>query len=165
MIVKGTQSTERGAAMVEAALTMLTLLILMFAILEAARMLNIQQTLANAAREGARFSVLPAAASPLPSDTLPTVSDVQARVQGYLNAAGLNGATATVGVLQCCDPTPNSCTAATGPPTAPDCPTGQFHYSRVTVTVPYNVMSISMFGFLQVNLQGQATMRNETNVK
>ena len=153
--------------MVEAALTMLTLLILIFAIFEAARLLNIQQTLANAAREGARYSVLPLAASgtpPASTDTLPSVAAVQARVQNYLNAAGVSGATPTIVVQQCCDPTFNSCPAASGTATVPTCSTpGQFHYSRVTVTVPYNVVSISMFGILSMNLQGQATMRNETN--
>jgi hypothetical protein len=155
-------NSERGAAMVEAALTLLTLLILMFAIFEAGRMLNIQQTLTNGAREGARFSVLPAAASgtpPVPSDTLPTVPAVQARVQTYLSAAGLNGATATIDVLQCCDPTANDCSDQ------PPCDTGEFHYSRVKITVSYKILSNSMFGLVEVDLQGQATMRNETNLK
>jgi Flp pilus assembly protein TadG len=168
MSVKGIESSERGAAMVEAAVTMLTLLVLLFGIFEAGRVLNIQQTLTNAAREGARFSVLPAAASgtpPVPSDTLPSADTVQTRVQSYLNAAGLNGATATVTVSQCCDPTFNACSNPAPSPTLPTCPSGQFHYSRVTVTVPYNVLSISMFGVLRMDLQGQATMRNETNLK
>jgi Flp pilus assembly protein TadG len=171
MRIKGSESSQRGAAVLEATLTMLTLLILIFAIFEAARILNIQQTLANAAREGARFSVLPAAASgtpPLPSDTLPTAAAVQTRVQNYLNAAGLNGATAQIDVFQCCDPTTANCTTsstATGTATVPTCPSGQFHYSRVKVTVPYNVLSVSMFGALQMNLRGQATMRNETNLQ
>ena len=166
MKVTRKENSHRGAAMVEAALTMLTLLVLMFAIFESGRVMNIQQTLTNAAREGARFSVLPAAASGSPLayyDDLPSVSAVQARVQEYLNAAGLNGATATVGVLQCCDPTFNACANQAPSPTLPTCPAGQFHYSRVTVTVPYNVLTISMFGVLQMNMQGQATMRNETN--
>jgi Flp pilus assembly protein TadG len=133
--------------MVEAALTLLTLLVLMFAVFEAGRMLNIQQTLTNAAREGARISVLPAAASGSPptySDTLPSTTAVQARVQDFLSASGLNGATANVSVVQ-------------------DHTVGSTVYSRVTVTVPYRVLSISMFSLLEVNLQGQAMMRNETN--
>lgn len=146
---KATRSSERGAAMVEAALTMLTLLVLLFSIFEAGRLLNIQQTLTNAAREGARLSVLPAAATgspPVPSDTLPSTSTVQARVQDFLNASGLNGATATINVDQ----------AYT---------VGSTIYSRVTVIVPYRIVSISMFSMLEVNLQGQAMMRNETNLE
>jgi Flp pilus assembly protein TadG len=163
MKVKRRKSSERGAAMVEAALTMLTLLILLFAILEAGRMLNIQQTLTNAAREGARLSVLPAWGG---TDTLPSTGTVQTRVQSFLDASGLNGSTATVSVNQCCDPSfpsPNSCSAPTGTP--PTCPAGSIQYSRVTVTVPYKVVSISMFSLLEVTLQGKATMRNETNLK
>ena len=135
--------------MVEAALTMLTLLVLLFAIFEAGRLLNIQQTLTNAAREGARLSVLPAAATgspPVPSDTLPSAGTVQARVQDFLNASGLNGASATINVDQ----------AYT---------VGSTVYSRVTVTVPYRIVSISMFSMLEVNLRGQAMMRNETNLQ
>ena len=143
MKVKGTDNSQRGSAMVEAALTMLTLFILLFAILEAGRMLNIQQTLTNAAREGARLSVLPAWGG---TDTLPSTGVVQTRVQSFLNASGLNGASATVAVN-------NNHTV------------GTTNYSLVTVTVPYKVLSISMFSLLEVNLQGQAMMRNETNLQ
>ena len=163
MKFKGTESSQRGSAMVEAALTLLTLLVLLFGIFEAGRMLNIQQTLTNAAREGARLSVLPAAATGSPptySDTLPSTSVVQARVQDFLNASGLNGSTATVTVDQCCDPSSTTC-----PPPTPKCPVGSTQYSRVTVIVPYKVVSISMFSFLEVNLRGQATLRNETNIQ
>ena len=141
------ENSERGAAMVEAALTLLTLLILMFAIFEAGRMLNIQQTLTNAAREGARLSVLPAWGG---TSTLPSTTVVQARVQSFLNAAGLNGASANITVVN------NHC---------PGCPTTPTVYSLVTVTVPYRVLSISMFSLLEVNLEGQAMMRNETNTE
>ena len=143
MKVKRTDSSELGSAMVEAALTMLTLLVLMFAIFEAGRMLNIQQTLTNAAREGARLSVLPAWGG---TSTLPSSAVVQTRVESFLNAAGLNGATATVTVDN-------------------DHTVGTTKFSLVTVTVPYQVMSISMFSLLEVNLQGQAMMRNETNTQ
>ena len=150
MKVKSTNGSERGSALLEAAVTMLTLLVIVFAIFEAGRMLNIQQTLTNAAREGARLSVLPAAGTGgVPTDTLPSVGTVQARVQSFLSAAGINGATATVNVDQ------------SYPAGAP----AGAVYSRVTVTVPYKIVSISMFKLLQVNLQGQAKMRNETNTQ
>ena len=155
MRFKGTESSQRGAAMVEAALTMLTLLVLLFAIFEAGRMLNIQQTLANAAREGARVSVLPAAATgtpPVPSDTLPTAAQVRLRVRTFLDAAGLNGAVV---------PDSDILVDQAYTPVA-----GSTIFSRVTVKVPYKVLSISMFNVLpNLKLQGQATMRNETNLK
>ena len=140
---KSTQSSERGSAIVEAALTMLTLLILILAIFEAGRLLNIQQTLTNAAREGARLSVLPLQGG---TDTLPSTGVVQTRVQTFLDASGLNGSSATIAV-------DNAHTE------------GSIKYSLVTVTVPYKVVSISMFGLLEVNLRGQAMMRNETNLQ
>jgi len=163
MKVRGKEDSERGSAMLEAALTMLTLLVLLFAIFEAGRILNIQQTLTNAAREGARLSVLPLQGG---TDTLPSTGVVQARVQSFLNASGLNGSSATVAVDQCCDvsfPSAGACTAPSGTP--PTCPAGSIQYSRVTVSVPYKVISISMFSLLEVTLQGRAVMRNETNLQ
>lgn len=137
------KTQERGAAFVEAAMTSLMLTVIMFAIFEAGRLINIQQTLTNAAREGARLSVLPAWGG---TDTLPTTTAVQARVQTFLDAAGLNGATATVTVVN-------------------DHTVGATKYSLVTVTVPYKILTVSMFGLLQVNLRGQSMMRNETNLQ
>ena len=156
------RSSEAGAALVEGALTLLTLLILLFGVMEAGRMINIQHTLTNAAREGARFSVLPAQSTGgVPTDALPGIPAVQAKVQGYLDANGMNGATAIIDVNQaCCDITPGStlqcqtCVAATSQ-----------YYSLVTVRVPYKIVSISMFSFMEVNMRGQAAMRNETNLK
>lgn len=135
--------SESGAAFVEAAATMLMLMILLLGIFEAGRMINIQHTLTNGAREGARLSVLPAWGG---TDTLPSTAVVQARVQTFLDASGLNGQSATIAV-------DNNHTV------------GTTKYSLVTVTVPYRVLSISMFGLLEVNLRGQAMMRNETNVQ
>jgi Flp pilus assembly protein TadG len=161
-----TQRSESGAALLEATLTMLTLLLLLFGIFEAGRIINIQHTLTNAAREGARFAALPLQSSgtpPTPTDTLPSTGAVQARVQGYLDAAGLNGATATIILERCCDPTDTTCTDTFTPP---NCATATaFHYSRVRVTVPYKLLSTSFFGILQFTMQGQATMRDETNNK
>jgi Flp pilus assembly protein TadG len=133
--------------MVEAALTMLTLLVLIFAIFEAGRMLNIQQTITNAAREGARISVLPLQGG---TDTLAPEATVRTRVRSFLDAAGLNGAVVPDGNIVV-DQAYN--------------PGGTTVFSRVTVTVPYRVLSISMFSLLEVNLQGQAMMRNETNIQ
>jgi Flp pilus assembly protein TadG len=145
-----TRTNERGSALVEAALTMLGFLVIIFAIFETGRMMSIQQTITNAAREGARLSVLPAAATGgVYTDTLPSTTAVQDRVQTFLNASGLNGAAATVNVNQAYQPD------GAGTP----------FYALVTVTVPYRVVSISMFSLLEVNLRGQAKMRNETNLE
>ncbi|MFY9611134.1 MAG: TadE family protein [Blastocatellia bacterium] len=135
-------TNERGSAIVEAAVTLLGFLIIIFGIFEAGRMISIQQTLTNAAREGARLAVLPEWGG---TDILPSDTAIEARVQTFLSASGMNGATATVVVD---DVTVNSTVA-----------------KRVTVTAPYRVLTISMFSFLQVNLRGRAMMRDETNLQ
>jgi Flp pilus assembly protein TadG len=139
---KTTRSSERGAVMVEAALTMLMFLVILFAIMEAGRIFNIQQTLNNAAREGARLSVAPLSQT----NTLATQDQVTQRVQTFLQASGLNGASATITIDQA---------HAIG--------SGSTVGTLVTVTVPYNVLTVSIFSTLQVNLRGQALMRNETS--
>jgi Flp pilus assembly protein TadG len=139
---QATRSSERGAVMVEAALTMLMFLVILFAIMEAGRIFNIQQTLNNAAREGARLSVAPLSQT----NTLATQDQVTQRVQTFLQASGLNGATATITVDQA---------HAIG--------SGSTVGTLVTVRVPYNVLTTSIFSTLQVNLRGQALMRNETS--
>ena len=64
---------ERGTAVVEAALTMLGFLVLLLGIFEAGRLLNIQQVLTDASREGAKLAVLPLSGT----STLPTVGEIE----------------------------------------------------------------------------------------
>jgi Flp pilus assembly protein TadG len=158
MRVELAESGERGAAFVEAAVIMLLLLIILFGIFEAGRMVNIQQTLTNAAREGARLSVLPLQGG---TDILAPPATVRSRVRTFLDASGLNGAvvpdTDIVIVQPCCyDPATDTCVS---------CTTGDTRYAQVTIEVPYKILSISMFSFLQVTLRGRAIMRNETNIQ
>ena len=152
------RSTETGAALVEGVLMLLTTLILLFAVFEAGRILNIQHTLTNAAREGARFSVLPLQSSGgVPTDTLPGTAAVQAKVQAYLDANGMGGATATIDVDQgCCDITSGGCQT---------CVSSSQKYSLVTVTVPYTIVSLSIFNVGTFSLRGKAAMRNEINLQ
>jgi len=129
----------KGTVLVEAALTLLTLFVCLFAIMEAGRFFQIQQTLTNAAREGARFAVTPLSQT----STLPTLGEVQARVQPFLNSANITGATVAV-APEACSPAPTQCT-------------------RVTVTAPYQLITLSMFSSLSMTLRGEALMRNETS--
>ena len=159
MRITGKESSQRGAAVLEATLTILTLLILLMAIFEAARLINIQHTLTNAAREGARLSVLPLQGG---TDTLAPEALVRSRVRSFLNASGVNGASVPDGNIvlnqACCyDPVTDTCITCASPST--------IRYSRVTVTVPYKLISISIFSFMEVNIRGQAMMRNETNIQ
>jgi hypothetical protein len=69
----------------------------------------------------------------------------------------MGGATATILVDQaCCDITSGGCQT---------CGATSQRYSLVTVTVPYQILSISMFGVFDLNLRGKAAMRNETNLQ
>jgi len=129
-----------GQVMVEAAITMLLLFVFVFAIFEAGRLIQTQQALTYAARAGARRSVAPL------TKTLPgtLATDVEAVVNYWLATAHLTGA--TIAVDQ----------AYTIPPAATT-------YTRVTVTYQYSVMTLSMFGMLNIPLTGQSLMRNETS--
>ena len=83
---------ERGATLVEAALTILLFFTLIFSILEFGRAYNVYQLATNAAREGSRFSV-----APFPgTSTLPTAGDVQTHVRDFLASANVSGASVTV---------------------------------------------------------------------
>lgn len=137
-------SRQKGTAVVEAALTLLTFFTVLFGIMEAARFVSVQQAVSSAAREGARFSVAPLRGT----SALPTDAEIQAQVNQFLNAAAIAGATVTIQrpiVI----------------------PTGAFpvltEFTLVQVQVPYQVISLAMFGNLQVTLRGEALMRNETS--
>ena len=131
-----------GKAMVEGALVLLLLFVFLFAVFEVGRLIQVQQALTDAAREGARRSIAPLTQTSI----LPTPADVTSVVEGYLEAASLDKNLATITVDQ-------SVTLA-GSTT---------QYSRVTVTYPYQVMTIRMFGMLNMNLTGSSLMRNETS--
>lgn len=73
---------RRGAAVVEAALTLPILFLVMFAGWEFARMNVIRNSMDNAAYEAARESMLPGT----------SVAAIKARGQAVLDAVGVNGA-------------------------------------------------------------------------
>ena len=70
---------ERGAALLEAAITVPIILLISVGIFEFGRAYQTSQVLTNAAREGARLAVLEG----------PTDADVRARVNSYLTNGGL----------------------------------------------------------------------------
>ena len=75
-----------GQALVEGALTLLLLFVFLFGIFEVGRLLQVQQALTDAAREGARRGIVPLTRT----DTLATDPDVQGVVSGFLAAASLD---------------------------------------------------------------------------
>ena len=135
---------QDGQALVEAAMTLLVLLVFIFAIFEGGRLLQVQQSLTDAARLGAKHAVLPLTQT-MPG-TLPPVGDVRSRVQSFLQAAHIQVPTGNITV--------NQAVTFAGSTTT---------YSSVTVPYPYQVITTRMFGSLNITLTGKALMRNETS--
>jgi Flp pilus assembly protein TadG len=136
------RKAETGAVVVEAALTLLLFFTVLFAIMEGGRFLNVQQTLTNAAREGARLAVTPISQT----STLASDGEIETEIRVFLDAARIFGATVNVE-----RPVTVQANGAT------------MQYTRVRVSVPYRVISLAAFSALSVNLTGEALMRNETS--
>jgi len=138
--------SERGAAIIETALTLPLILLVCVGIFEFGRAYQTWQVMTNAAREGARVAVLP---NPIGSP--------DARVREYLALGGLNS-DSSVGVAVTA--TEVSLGAA-----------GNASASTVTVTYPFSFMVLqpvaqlvvagSMTG-APITMTAAATMRNET---
>lgn len=139
--------SERGAAIIETALTLPIVLLVCVGIFEFGRAYQTWQVMTNAAREGARVAVLPN----------PVAGATDARVREYLQLGGLNS-DQSVGVAV--TPAEVSLGAA-----------GAASASRVTVTYPFSFMVLQPVARLVVSgtmtgapitLTASATMRNET---
>ncbi|HVH26719.1 MAG TPA: TadE family protein [Vicinamibacterales bacterium] len=139
-------TSQRGAALIEMALTFPLLLLVAVGIFEFGRAYQTWQVLTNAAREGARVAVLPN-----PTDSPDT------RVRTYLQIGGLNyDSTVVVDV--------DSVEVSLGA-------TGTASASQVTVTYPFSFMVLQPIVQLVVSgsttgapitLTARATMRNES---
>jgi Flp pilus assembly protein TadG len=140
---------------VESAIILIMFFMLLFGVIEAGRFLNQRQVLTNAAREGARFAVLPLSGT----NTLPTAAEIQTKVDSFLAASHITGATTTVkcplGAVGCTS-TDASMSVATGPITT--------DYTEITVSKDFAVVTIpGFFKALNITLQGKALMRRETS--
>lgn len=133
---------QRGVAVVEGAMVLLPFLVMLLGIFEAGRFFNVQQVLTDASREGARLAVMPLSGT----STLPTTGQIQSEVQRFLQAANIQGATIAV-----------------NRPVFIDTGSVLTEFTRVTVSVPYQVLTLSMFSNLAIPLVGEALMRNETS--
>ena len=129
---------ESGTVIVETAFTILLLFTFLFAIMEAGRLFNVQQTLTDAAREGARLGVTPLTQT----NTLPNSTDITNAVTVFLSAAAITGASVNVNNGNCPAPA---------------------NFTKVCVTAPYQLISLSMFNLQGFTVKGQALMRNETS--
>ncbi len=137
--MRKTRSRQKGGTVLEAAITLMLFFTLIFGVLEFGRAYNLYQTITNAAREGARFSV-----APFPgTSNLPTIPNVEARVQQYLDSVGARNTTVTVS--QNATGTVNGINVV---------------YTNVQVRAPYTFL---FFPFGSVTMQTTAQMRNETS--
>lgn len=137
--------SERGAALLEAAITIPVVLLISVGIFEFGRAFQTWQVLTNAAREGARIAVL--------SDT--TDVQIQNAVTGYITSGGLTLATSSPVNVKV------ERSVALGANTA----------SRVTITYPFDFMMLnpvinlvtpgSSTGNAPIAMGAVALMRNE----
>ena len=152
------RALERGVTTVEGAIILLVFFMLMLGVIEAGRFLSTRQVLTNAAREGARFAIAPTAGT----NNLPTDSEIIARVNTYLAAAHVTGATVTT---RCPLTAPEACSSKHASMTVV---TGlgmvNTQYTEVTVSKPYNVITApGFFNSLAITVTGKAMMRRETS--
>lgn len=128
--------SEAGVAIIEGALTFLMFFTVLFGIMEAGRFISVYQTLTDAAREGARLGVAPNSGT---SDR-PSVSEIRAEVQKFLESNAVFGATISV------DPNFGI----------------DSEFTRVSAGLDYQVLTVSWFSDLEIAITGTSLMRNET---
>ena len=136
------RKNERGAALIETAITIPIILLISVGIFEFGRAYQTTQVLTNAAREGARVAIL----------TEKTDTDVQNAVQNYMKAGGLPGwASASVSINR-------------------NVPMGVNTASQITVSYPFQFMVLNGVAKLvtkgstagkPLTMQSVALMRNE----
>jgi Flp pilus assembly protein TadG len=135
---------ERGVAMMEFALLLPFLVLIVMLVVEGSRMIRTHQVLNNAAREGARLSILP--------ENKGSTADIVTEVVNYANLNGVTISSADVTINQ----------AAT-------INNGGVLMSASTVTIShaYTMNYVSVFTWLGVpssyTLQGSAEFRNFYN--
>ena len=125
---------------------MLPMLVLLLAgILELGTAAGVMQTLDNAAREGARWSAMPVENT----ETLPSVSAVQQRVQQFAAASGLNLPASDIQVNQAVTGTEGGLATT---------------FSQVDVTYTDNLVTPMLAAVVpSLTLSAHASMRNENN--
>jgi Flp pilus assembly protein TadG len=147
---------EKGVTTLEGAAILIVFFVLLFGVIEAGRFLSMRQVLTNAAREGARFAVAPTSGT----NTLPGDAEIIAKVDSYLTAGHVTGATVTtmcpLSAPEACTSNDASMSVSTGVVTT--------QYTKVTVTKPYSVITIpGLFNALNITLKGESQMRRETS--
>jgi Flp pilus assembly protein TadG len=136
---------ERGAALLEAAITIPIILLISVGIFEFGRAFQTWQVLTNAAREGARIAVIAGT----------TNEQIETRVRDYLDGGGL----------------PLARSADVNIDVQRDVPLGSSNASRITINYPFNFMVLnpvvrlvtpqSNTGAGPLAMAASALMRNE----
>ena len=137
------KNNERGAALIETAITIPIILLIAVGIFEFGRAYQTWQVLTNAAREGARVAIL----------TEKTDGDVQSTVKNYMTNGGLPKAAAAAIVID------------------RNVPMGVNTASKVTISYPFNFMVLNPIVKMvtpssttgaPLTMQSVALMRNES---
>lgn len=144
---------ERGAELIEFALTLPLLLLVVVGIIDFGFLFQRMEVVTNAAREGARIAILPMYAT----------ADAQARACNFVQTGG-------VPITGAC-PTPTNPTITVTDVTVPIAGGATMPAKRVEVNYTHNYMFIGPFaawfgggGFTSVPLRGTAVMRRELAV-
>ena len=152
--------SDRGVAVVEAAVILIVFFTVLLSIMEAGRFLNVHQIVADATREGARYGVAPYSGT----NSLPAVDDVPdviAVINSFLASGNLPQAdtTDTCGTVSAQVTTVEVCQAdVVRNPIVPP-PPG--YYTHVEVRTTYQAL-VPIFNILEIPIVGDVWMRNET---
>jgi Flp pilus assembly protein TadG len=167
---------QRGATIVEAALVLPAFFLLVLAIFEFGLVYSAYQTMLGAAREGARYAVIPDPNS-TPPYTLPQNSDVATQVCNKIQA----GVFGVGNITACTGGTPGTiasgtCPAASG--TQPTLSAENVYIGQCTVTVNIGSLKnegtetyvqvavrrkVQLFWGWQIPITAYAVMRSEAN--
>lgn len=137
---------ERGAALIETAITIPIILLVSVGIFEFGRAFQVQQVLTNAAREGARIAIIESS----------TETDIRTAVTTYMKGGGLVAATVDAATVTVARDEAFSVPGATA--------------SQVTISYPFSFMVLKPVARLinqdttlgdAVVMTATATMRNE----
>lgn len=146
---------QRGTAVVETAITLMIVLVMLFGIMEASYFFGRQVTIANAAREGASWSVRPLSQT----DTRPNEAEIETHVNDFLRSMGITCISACVSVTRSSVDLCMDGTFICNPGDAP-----RIRWSaKVDIEVPYQLTTISMFAPLQITQKAHAFMREEVS--
>ena len=135
---------ERGQALAEFALVLPLVLLFIAGIIEVARAWNIKQAVTDAAREGARYTVVQ-------DDDIDTIAEVQAKIEERLALASIETSTISFS---------SDCAAVA------DCWRDTGHEMTVNVATQYKMGLVGTLlqwtgGSSLVTISTEATMRNE----